>query len=133
MPARCDAETGEHIWTTYTVPREGEPGWESWTPREILPMGGGTWGTISYDPELGLIYLGTGQPTPWASTLRGPGDALYTNSILALDIDTGELEWHFQVVPADNWDLDSTYESMLLDLEIGGVVRKVLIHTSKIN
>lgn len=127
-----DAETGEHVWTTYTVPREGEPGYETWTPGEIPPLGGLTWNTISYDPELRLVYLGTGQPTPWASTLRGPGDALYTNCILALDIDTGEIEWYFQVVPADNWDLDATHESMLVDLTIGGVERKALIETSKI-
>ena len=127
-----DAETGEHIWTTYTVPAPGEPGYETWTEREIPPLGGLTWNTISYDPELGLIYLGTGQPTPWASTLRGPGDALYTNCILALDIDTGEIEWYFQVVPSDNWDLDATHESMLIDLVIGGVERKALIETSKI-
>ena len=127
-----DAETGEHIWTTYTVPAPGEPGYETWTEREIPPLGGLTWNTISYDPELGLIYLGTGQPTPWASTLRGPGDALYTNCILALDIDTGEIEWYFQVVPSDNWDLDATHESMLIDLVIGDVERKALIETSKI-
>ena len=113
-----DAETGEHLWTTYTVPAPGEPGYETWTEREIPPLGGLTWNTISHDPELGLIYLGTGQPTPWASTLRGPGDALYTNCILALDIDTGEIEWYFQVVPSDNWDLDATHESMLVDLVI---------------
>ena len=127
-----DAETGEHIWTTYTVPAPGEPGYETWTEREIPPLGGLTWNTISYDPELGLIYLGTGQPTPWASTLRGPGDALYTNCILALDLDTGEIEWYFQVVPSDNWDLDATHESMLVDLVIDGVERKALIETSKI-
>ncbi len=127
-----DAETGDQLWVTYTVPARGEPGYETWTEHEIPPLGGLTWGTISYDPELKLVYLGTGQPTPWSSTLRGPGDALYTNSILALDIDTGELEWHFQVVPADNWDLDATHESMLVDLEIGGRVRKALIETSKI-
>ncbi len=127
-----DAETGEHLWTTYTVPRPGEPGYETWTEREVPPLGGLTWNTISYDPELGLLYLGTGQPTPWASTLRGPGDALYTNSILALDLDTGEIEWYFQVVPADNWDLDATHESMLVDLVINGVERKALIETSKI-
>ena len=127
-----DAETGEHIWTTYTVPMPGEPGYDTWTEREIPPLGGLAWSTISYDPELGLIYMGTGQPTPWASTLRGPGDALYTNCILALDIDTGEIEWYFQVVPADNWDLDATAESMLVDLEIGGVEHKALIETSKI-
>ena len=73
-----------------------------------------------------------GSRRPWASTLRGPGDALYTNCILALDIDTGEIEWYFQVVPADNWDLDATAESMLVDLEIGGVEHKALIETSKI-
>ena len=127
-----DAETGEHLWTTYTVPAPGEPGYETWTEREIPPLGGLAWNTISYDPELGLIYLGTGQPTPWASTLRGPGDALYTNCILALDIDTGEIEWFFQVVPSDNWDLDATHESMLVDLVIGGVEHKALIETSKI-
>ena len=127
-----DAETGERLWITHTVPAAGEPGYETWTEREIPPLGGLTWNTISYDPELRWIYVGTGQPTPWASTLRGPGDALYTNSILAIDIDTGGLQWHFQVVPSDNWDLDSTHESMLVDLVIGGVERKALIETSKI-
>ncbi|MXY25716.1 MAG: PQQ-binding-like beta-propeller repeat protein [Acidobacteria bacterium] len=127
-----DAETGEHIWTTYTVPAPGEPGYETWTEREIPPLGGLTWNTISYDPELRLVYLGTGQPTPWASTLRGPGDALYTNCILALDLDTGEIEWYFQVVPSDNWDMDATHESMLVDLVINGVEHKALIETSKI-
>ena len=127
-----DAETGERLWITYTVPAPGEPGYETWTESELPPLGGLTWNTISYDPELRFIYLGTGQPTPWASTLRGPGDALYTNSILAIDIDTGELQWHFQVVPSDNWDLDATHESMLVDLVVGGVERKALIETSKI-
>ena len=127
-----DAETGERLWITYTVPARGEPGYETWSEHEIEPLGGLTWNTISYDPELRWIYLGTGQPTPWSSTLRGPGDALYTNSILAIDIDSGELQWHFQVVPSDNWDLDATHESMLVDLVIGGVERKALIETSKI-
>ncbi len=127
-----DAETGERLWITYTVPEPGEPGYETWAENEIPPLGGLTWNTISYDPELRWLFIGTGQPTPWASTLRGPGDALYTNSILALDIDTGELQWHFQVVPSDNWDLDSVHESMLVDLVIGGVERKALIETSKI-
>jgi len=127
-----DAETGERLWITYTVPKPGEPGYETWAENEIPPLGGLTWNTISYDPELRWLFIGTGQPTPWASTLRGPGDALYTNSILALDIDTGELQWHFQVVPSDNWDLDSVHESMLVNLVIGGVERKALIETSKI-
>ena len=130
--AAHNAETGEFLWKTYTVPEPGEPGSESWAQSALPPLGGNTWGTISYDPELGRIYLGTGQPKPWATTLRGSGDALYTNCILSLDIDTGEIVWYFQIVPADNWDMDTTGESMLIDLEIGGVTRKALVETSKI-
>ncbi len=127
-----DAETGSLMWKTFTVPAPGEPGSESWADSALPPLGGGTWHTMTYDPELRLVYLGTGQPVPWASTLRGRGDALYTNSILALDIDTGERQWHFQIVPEDNWDLDTPYESMLVDLVIDGEPREALIHTSKI-
>ena len=130
--AAFETETGDLLWRTYTVPAPGEPGSESWAQSELPPLGGATWGTFSYDPDLGLMYVGTGQPVPWATTLRGPGDALYTNSILALDIDTGEIEWYFQVVPADNWDMDTPYESMLIDLTIDGEVRPALIETSKI-
>jgi alcohol dehydrogenase (cytochrome c) len=127
-----DADSGDLMWRTYTIPAPGEPGSESWAESDMPPLGGPTWGTVSYDPELGLIYFGTGQPTPWASTLRGSGDALYTNSVIALDIESGDIEWYFQVVPEDNWDMDSPYESTLVDLEIDGVERKALIHTSKI-
>jgi len=130
--AAYDAKTGELKWKTYTVPAPGEPGAESWAKSDMPPLGGPTWGTMSYDPELGLLYAGVGQPAPWASTLRGNGDALYTNSVLALDIKTGKIRWHFQVVPADNWDMDSPYESTLVDLPINGATRKALIHTSKV-
>ena len=130
--AAFEAESGDLLWRIYTVPAPGEPGSESWAQSELPPLGGMTWGTFSYDPELGLVYVGTGQPLPWATTLRGPGDALYTNSILAIDIDSGEIEWYFQVVPADNWDMDTPYESMLVDLVIEGETRQALIETSKI-
>ena len=130
--AAYDTKTGDLIWKTYTVPARGEPGAESWGKSEMPPLGGPTWGTISYDPDLGLVYFGVGQPTPWASTLRGLGDALYTNCIIALDIKSGKIRWYFQVVPSDNWDMDSPYESTLVDLPINGVTRKALIHTSKI-
>ena len=130
--AAYDPQDGELIWKTYTVPAPGEPGSESWNDSNLPPLGGLTWGTQSYDPELGFVYFGTGQPTPWSSTLRGLGDALYTNSVIALDIENGEMQWYFQVVPEDNWDMDSPYESTLLDMVVNGVVRKVLIHTSKI-
>ncbi len=130
--AAYDAASGDLMWRTYTVPEPGEPGAESWAESNMPPLGGATWGTVSYDPGLGLVFFGTGQPAPWASTLRGEGDALYTNSILAVDIESGEIAWHFQVVPADNWDMDSPYENMLAELEIDGVGRRVLIHTTKI-
>jgi alcohol dehydrogenase (cytochrome c) len=127
-----EASSGDYLWTTYTVPARGEPGAESWGRSEMPPLGGPPWGTMSYDPELGLVYVGTGQPTPWATTLRGDGDALYTNCILALDVKTGKIRWYFQMVPGDNWDMDSPYESTLVDLPIGGTTRKALIHTSKV-
>ncbi|MDH3422499.1 MAG: PQQ-binding-like beta-propeller repeat protein, partial [Gemmatimonadota bacterium] len=128
-----DAETGRAEWELYTVPREGEPGWETWTQgvSEVPPLGGAPWNTVSYDPELRLVYFGSGQPYPWSATLRGPGDGLYTNSILAVDADTGELRWHYQVMPQDSWDR-AAFESVLVDLEIDGEMRRALIHTSKV-
>jgi alcohol dehydrogenase (cytochrome c) len=130
--AAFDATTGAALWKTYTVPAPGEPGSESWSESELPPLGGLTWGTLSYDPELRFVYAGTGQPMPWSAMLRGRGSALYTNSILALDIETGRIRWHFQVIPEDSWDLDTPYESTLVDLTIGGRTRKALIETSKI-
>ena len=126
-----DAETGKLLWTFYTVPAKGEPHYESWGTGEIPPSGAAPWNTVSYDPESKLVYFSTGQPTPWTAAIRGPGDALYSNSILAVEADTGKLRWHYQLVPADSWDR-AAYESMLVDLEIGGVKRKALIQTGKI-
>lgn len=127
-----DAATGALVWELYTVPREGEPGYETWTPNDQWPpLGGAPWNTVSYDRELKLVYFGTGQPAPWSTASRGPGDSLYTNSVLAVEADTGKLRWHYQLSPADDWDR-AAYESMLVDLPIGGVVRKALIQTGKI-
>ena len=127
-----DAETGERLWRFYTIPGPEDPGAETWDwDADFPPAGAATWNTISYDSELNLVYASTGQPSPWTTATRGLGDSLYTNSIVALDADTGELRWHFQLVPADEWDR-AAYESMLVDLEIDGVVRKALIQTGKI-
>jgi alcohol dehydrogenase (cytochrome c) len=127
-----DAETGEHIWTFYTIPGPEDPGAETWDwNADFPPRGAATWNTISFDPELNLVYASTGQPSPWTTATRGLGDSLYTNSIVAVDADTGELRWHYQLVPADQWDR-AAYESMLVDLPIGGVMRKALIQTGKI-
>ena len=127
-----DAQTGALVWELYTVPRKGEPGFDTWTPNEHWPpLGGAAWNTVSYDRELKLVYFSTGQPTPWSTASRGPGDSLYTNSVLAVEADTGEIRWHYQLVPADEWDR-AAYESMLVDLEIDGVLRKALVQTGKI-
>lgn len=126
-----DAETGELLWSFHTVPRVGDPDFDDWAGGNAPPLGGAPWNTISYDPELRLVYFGTGQPYPWSMTLRGPGDALYTNTILALDIDTGEKRWHYQLIPRDTYDR-AAFESMLIDLVIDGRTRRALVTTSKV-
>ncbi|HMB73515.1 MAG TPA: PQQ-binding-like beta-propeller repeat protein, partial [Gammaproteobacteria bacterium] len=127
-----DAETGEILWTFYTIPDRDDPGAETWDwDAEFPPAGAATWNTISFDPELNLVYASTGQPSPWTTATRGLGDSLYTNSIVAVDADSGELRWHFQLNPADEWDR-AAYESMLVDLEIDGVERRALIQTGKV-
>ncbi len=127
-----DVETGEILWTFYTIPGPDDPGAETWDwEADFPPAGAAPWNTISFDPEFNLVYASTGQPSPWTTATRGLGDSLYTNSIVAVDADSGELRWHFQLVPADEWDR-AAYESMLVDLEIDGVMRKALIQTGKI-
>jgi alcohol dehydrogenase (cytochrome c) len=127
-----DAETGALVWELYTVPRAGEPGYDTWTPNgQWEPLGGAPWNTVSYDPELALVYFSTGQPAPWSTAARGPGDSLYTNSVLAVEADTGKLRWHYQLSPADDWDR-AAYENMLVDLEVDGLMRKALVQTGKI-
>jgi alcohol dehydrogenase (cytochrome c) len=126
-----DARTGTLLWSIFTAPGpEDEPAFNTWTRRTVPPLGAAPWYTVSYDPELRLIYFSTGQPAPWSTALRGPGDALYANTILAVEPDTGKIRWHFQLNPADDWDR-AGYENMLLDLPIGGRTRKVLVNTGK--
>ena len=126
-----DATDGRLLWTVNTAPGPGDPGYETWTERDVPPLGGAPWNTISYDPELRLVYFSTGQPAPWSTAQRGPGDALFTNSVLAVDAQTGAIRWHYQLVPADDWDR-AAYENMLVDLVIDGRPRKALIQTGKI-
>jgi alcohol dehydrogenase (cytochrome c) len=126
-----DAATGRLLWTVNTAPGPGDPGFDTWTKRDVPPLGGAPWNTVSYDPELRLVYFSTGQPAPWSTAIRGPGDALYTNSVLAVDAQTGAIRWHFQLNPADDWDR-AAYENMLVDLVINGRPRKALIQTGKI-
>ncbi len=126
-----DARTGRLLWSIYTAPGpEDEPAFNTWARRDVPPLGAAPWYTVSYDPELRLVYFSTGQPAPWSTALRGPGDALYANTVLAVEASTGKIRWHFQLNPADDWDR-AAYENMLVDLEIGGRTRKALIQTGK--
>lgn len=126
-----DLNSGEELWRFNTINDPENPEQqESWG--EVPPenrWGGTPWTTGSYDPELGLTYWGVGMPGPYAELIRGSGDGsvLYTNSTLALDVNTGKLKWYYQHLPRDNWDLDSPFERILVDQEVDGETRKMLI------
>ena len=116
-----DADTGEELWRTNTIPAVGEPGGETWgdVPNESR-LGGSAWNAPSYDAELNLIYYGVAVPIPWGSAQRGTGnaDVLYSNSTIALDADTGELVWYFQYHPNEEWDLDHPFERLIVETEV---------------
>ncbi|NRB05356.1 MAG: PQQ-dependent dehydrogenase, methanol/ethanol family [Rhodobacteraceae bacterium] len=112
-----DAETGEQLWRTYTVPAPGEPGSETWPETDAWERGGGpAWLTGTYDADLDTVYWGTGNAGSWNAGLR-PGDNLYTTSILALNPKTGEIKWHYQTTPNDPFDYDATNELVLAELD----------------
>ncbi len=138
-----DIETGEQRWRFYTVPGNPADGFESdtmemaaetWQGEWWLLGGGGTaWDSMAYDPDLGLLYIGTGNSSPWNPLIRseGVGDNLFVSSIVALDADTGEYVWHYQTTPGDAWDYTATQHMILADLEIDGELRQVVMQAPK--
>ena len=143
-----DADTGKQLWRFFVVP--GDPklppedkamadAMHTWndggTPHKWWEQGGGgtPWDSMAYDPDLDLIYLGTGNGASWNRNLRSPGggDNLYLSSIVALKPSTGELVWYYQTTPGDDWDYTATQHIILADLTIDGVVRKVLMQAPK--
>jgi alcohol dehydrogenase (cytochrome c) len=113
-------ETGEHVWRCYMVPKPGEPGSETWgdDSQEAWQRGGANcWVTSTFDPDLNLLYFGTGNPCPDFDGDVRPGDNLYTDSGVAVDVDSGEIKAHFQYTPHDVWDYDSVMEHILFDLD----------------
>jgi quinohemoprotein ethanol dehydrogenase len=140
-----DTETGEQAWRWYVVPGDPSKQFEddsmaaaakTWDPagKWWVNGGGGTpWDTITYDPDLNMIYIGTGNGAPWNRNLRSPagGDNLYLASLVALDADTGKYIWHYQETPGDNWDYTSTQPMILADIAIDGKPRKVILHAPK--
>ena len=128
--AALDVETGDELWRWYTIPEPGQPGSETWKDDHNAwkTGGGGVWQTGSYDPEQNLYIFGTGNPYPIYDPEFRPGDNLYTNSAVALDVATGKLAWHFQYTPNDSWDYDEVGVHMLYDTVIDGRERKVVAH-----
>ncbi len=138
-----DAETGKMLWRFYTVPGEPAKGFENkamemaaktWTGEYWKPGGGGTaWDAFAYDPKLNLVYIGTGNGSPWAQKWRSPGggDNLFLASIVALDANTGAYVWHYQTTPGEQWDYTATQQMILADLNIGGRTRQVIMQAPK--
>jgi quinohemoprotein ethanol dehydrogenase len=138
-----DAESGKQSWRFYTVPGDPRKPFESkalqkaaqtWTGEWWKMGGGGTvWDAMAYDPELDLLYIGTGNGSPWNQAVRSPqgGDNLFLSSIVALRPDAGEYVWHYQTTPGDSWDFTATQHILLADLNINGRGRKVLMQAPK--
>jgi len=141
--AAYDADTGKLAWRFYTVPGDPARGFENeamakaartWTGEWWKSGGGGTpWDSFAYDADAKLLYVGTGNGSPWITALRSPdgGDNLYLSSIVALDVRTGKLVWYYQETPADEWDYDATQQMTLATLSIDGMPRKVIMQASK--
>lgn len=126
-----DADTGEKAWRFYTIPGEGEPGNETWEGDSWKSGGAPAWVTGTYDPDLNLVYWGIGNPGPDFNGDVRMGDNLYSDSVVALDADTGEIQWHFQSTPHDVFDWDATSEPILVEEEINGETVKAIIHVNR--
>ena len=129
--AAYDPATGKQLWKFNTVPTPGEPGNETWAGDSWKHGGGSIWTTGSYDPQLNLIYWGIGNPgSDWDGDAR-MGDNLYTSSVVALDADTGQLKWHYQFTPHDEFDFDATQVPVLADMNWQGAPRKLLLFANR--
>jgi alcohol dehydrogenase (cytochrome c) len=129
--AAHDAASGKELWRFYTIPGPGEPGHDTWSGDSWKTGGTGVWNAGAYDPETRLVYFGTGNPAPdWDGSKR-LGDNLYSDSVVALDVNTGKLKWHYQFTPHDELDYDSTQVPVLADIQYRGQPRKVMLWANR--
>jgi alcohol dehydrogenase (cytochrome c) len=130
--AAYDARTGREAWRFHTIPGPGEPGHETWPADDSWKHGGGSiWLTGSFDPELNLTYWGIGNPGPDWNASQRMGDNLYSDSVVALDADSGKLKWHFQFTPHDPYDYDSVQIPILADASWDGKARKLMLWANR--
>jgi alcohol dehydrogenase (cytochrome c) len=129
--AAFDAKTGREVWRFYTIPGKGEPGNETWSGNSWQTGGAGVWNSGAYDAETNLVYFGTGNPAPDWDGRERLGDNLYSDSVVALDADTGKLKWHYQFTPHDEVDYDSTQVPVLVDMQWQGRLRKVMLWANR--
>ena len=126
-----DAHTGKEVWRFYTIPGPGEPGNDTWSGDSWKIGGVGVWNAGAYDPETNLVFFGTGNPQPdWDGSTRR-GDNLYSDSVVALDADTGKIRWHYQFTPHDELDYDATQVPVLADIQFQGKPRKVMLWANR--
>jgi len=129
--AAYNVATGKEMWRFYTIPGKGEPGHESWPGDSWQTGGASVWVTGTYDAALNLTYWGIGNPGPdWNGDSR-EGDNLYSDSVVALDADTGKMKWHYQFTPHDEFDYDATQVPVLADVEYQGRPRKVVMTANR--
>jgi alcohol dehydrogenase (cytochrome c) len=129
--AAFDAKTGKELWRFFTIPGPGEPGNETWSGNSWMTGGAGVWNAGAYDPETNLAFFGTGNPAPdWDGRGR-VGDNLYSDSVVAIDTDTGKLKWHYQFTPHDELDYDSTQVPVLADIQFRGRPRKAMLWANR--
>ena len=127
-----DPDTGKKLWRRYTIPEPGAPGSETWPKSDAWMHGGGpTWRSGSYDPQLDLVYWGTGNAEPYDPKAREAMDSLFTSSVLAIRPKTGEIACYYQYTPNDVYDVDGTDENVLADIPVGRETRKLMIQANK--
>ena len=129
--AAFDVKTGKEIWRFHTIPAAGEPGNDTWSGNSWMTGGVGVWNAGAYDPETNLAFWGTGNPSPGMDGRSRLGDNLYSDCVVALDVDTGKLKWYYQFTPHDEMDYDSTQVPLLADITFRGKPRKVMLWANR--